>query len=186
VSVVAFDVLGTLFDLGELEERLQRPLQLAAALTLAGSWLPFDELLENVDPELAKGLEKVEPFVDALPAMEAVRERGDSVWVLTNGTKESTEKLLERSELYGVVDELHSVEEVRKYKPHPDVYGLMPRGSVLIAAHAWDVLGATKAGYDGVWVNRKNEDWPFPDAEPKSAPDLVTATPYRLRRTVAE
>jgi 2-haloalkanoic acid dehalogenase type II len=174
--VVAFDALGTLFDLGELEQRISRPLHLAVAATLVGDWVPFDELLEDVDADLAQELESVDAFVDALPALEQVAERGATAWVLTNGTKSTTEQLLERSELRGLVEEVHSVEEVQKYKPHADVYALLPPGATLIAAHHWDVLGARSAGYDAIWVNRKNENWPFAARAPREAPDLATAT----------
>jgi 2-haloacid dehalogenase len=174
--VIAFDALGTLFDLGELEQRISRPLHLAAAATLAGDWVPFDQLLESVDDELSQQLKSIDAFVDALPALEQVAEQGDTAWVLTNGTKPATERLLRQSELHGLVDEVHSVEEVRKYKPHRSVYELLPRGATLIAAHHWDVLGARNAGYEAVWVNRKQEKWPFASGAPPEAPELVTAT----------
>jgi FMN phosphatase YigB (HAD superfamily) len=56
------------------------------------------------------------------------------------------------------------------------VYELLPRGATLIAAHHWDVLGARNAGYEAVWVNRKQEKWPFASGAPPEAPELVTAT----------
>jgi 2-haloacid dehalogenase len=45
----------------------------------------------------------------------------------------------------------------------------------MVAAHAWDVVGAVRAGMRGVWVNRDERTWPFPDevAPHATAPGLV-------------
>jgi 2-haloacid dehalogenase len=172
MTVVAFDALGTLFDLGDLEPRMAKPLHHATSLTLAGEWLPFNEIVEAVDPELAKQLRELDPFPDAREALGAV----DEAWVLTNGGKGQTRALLERAGLDDLVAEVRSVEEVKAYKPHPDVYRMLPRDSKLIAAHAWDVAGARAAGYDAVWVNRCDQPWPFPGIEAdRVAPDLLVA-----------
>jgi 2-haloacid dehalogenase len=155
-------MLGTLFDLGDARERMPRVLHHAAALTLAGGWAPFDEVVRACDRELAQKLQELEPYDDAREALSLPEE----AWVLTNGTREATERLLERTMLRGLVAEIHTVEEVRKYKPHPDVYELLPRGATLVAAHAWDVAGARAAGYRGVWVDGEEQEWPLPVGEP--------------------
>ena len=176
--VVAFDALGTLFDLGELKERMSKPLHHAVSLTLAGEWLPLAEVIKAVDPELAEKLQALEPYPDARAALESV----ESAWVLTNGGAKQTRALLERGGLADVVGEVHSVEEVKAYKPHSDAYKLLPSGSQLVAAHAWDVLGTQAAGYDAIWVNRRDEAWPFPGVgAPRVAPDLRAAAALATR-----
>ena len=162
MAVVAFDSLGTLFDLGDLEERMPRVLHHALSLTVAGEWAPLDELAAALDPELAEGLSLLDAYDDARPALGWVREAGGDAWVLTNGGRATTEGLLERSGLADVVAEIRSVEEVERYKPHPDVYGLLPADATLVAAHAWDVAGAAHAGLRAVWVDRLEQPWPLP------------------------
>jgi 2-haloacid dehalogenase len=162
VTVVAFDAFGTLFDLGDLEERMPRVLQHALSLTVAGEWAPLDELAPALDPELAEGLPELDAYDDALPALECMKEAGGEAWVLTNGSRATTASLLERSGLAGLVTEIRSVEEVERYKPHPAVYELLPEDATLVAAHAWDVLGARAAGRRAVWVDRREQRWPFP------------------------
>ena len=172
MNVVAFDAMGTLFDLGDLRERMPRVLHHAAALTLAGEWAPLDEIVRAVDPDLAERLREVAPYEDARAALERV----DEAWVLTNGTREATERLLDRGGLRELVAQVRTVEEVRRYKPHPDVYRLLPAGATLVAAHAWDVVGARAAGYEAVWVDREEGEWPLPVGEPgKHASGLVEA-----------
>ena len=172
MTVVAFDALGTLFDLGDLEPRMAKPLHHATSLTLAGEWLPLAEIVAAVDPDLAEKLKELDAYPDAREALS----RGDEAWVLTNGGKKQTRALLERNGLDDAVAEIHSVEEVKAYKPHPHVYRMLPPDSLLVAAHAWDVVGARAAGYAAVWVSRDEKRWPFPGIEPGTiAPNLVAA-----------
>lgn len=175
MAVVAFDAMGTVFDLGELSESVafRQVLHHAAALTLAGEWAPFDELARTVDEELPERLSRVPAYPEARDALEAVRDAGGEPWILTNGTRENTEQLLDRNRLFA---EVHTVEEVRSYKPHPDVYRILPTRATLVAAHAWDVAGARAAGYRAVWIDRVEQRWPLPLARPHlCAHDLVEA-----------
>jgi 2-haloacid dehalogenase len=183
VAVVAFDSLGTLFDLGRLEkkEQLHRTLHHAGCLTLAGEWAPLDEIEAAVDEKLPEKLGGAHAEKDAREALEAVLAAGAEAWVLTNGTRESTEKLLADADLAGLVAQVRTVEEVRAYKPHPSVYALLPSGSTLIAAHAWDVVGARAAGYRAVWVDREEGKWILPVAAPElRAHTLVDAARLAL------
>jgi 2-haloacid dehalogenase len=106
------------------------------------------------------------------------------IGVLTNAGENQTRQLLEAAGLDERVAELVSVEEVELYKPHPAVYrhaaerlGVEPKSVTLIAAHAWDVVGAKAAGLDTIWVDRLEREWPFPRGKPRSriAHDLLEA-----------
>jgi 2-haloacid dehalogenase len=162
MAVVAFDSLGTLFDLAELEERMPTILHHGLSLTVVGSWVPLDDLAAVLDPELAQRLPELDPYDDAVTALERVRTSGAEPWVLTNGGRDATEKLLERGGMASLVAQVRSAEEVERYKPHPAVYELLPSDATLVAAHAWDVVGARAAGRRGVWVDRLERGWPFP------------------------
>lgn len=175
MTVVAFDSLGTLFDLGELEERMPRILHHALSLTVVGEWVPLDELAAALDPELAQGLPKLDPYDEALTAVERVRTSGAEPWVLTNGGRDATQKLLDRAGMAGLVAEVRSAEEVERYKPHASVYELLPADAILVAAHAWDVAGARATGRRAVWVDRLGGDWPLPGDPPERAPTLLEA-----------
>lgn len=175
-EVVAFDSLGTLFDLGNVSDRMPRVLHHAAALTLIGEWAEMSDVARSVDPELVERLSRLDAHEDARAAFELLRSAGRRVSILTNGGRDSTVALLERNDLAELVDEVHTVAEVRAYKPHPSVYELLPRGATLVAAHGWDVAGARAAGYRAVWVDRDEKTWRFPLPEPElRAHDLVGA-----------
>jgi 2-haloacid dehalogenase len=147
---VAFDAMGTLFELSPLRDRLRgigapeqtleawfgRLLHSAASLTLAGEFRAFPELAEtSLRTALAQqGLNQsragnvLEAFAelpaygDAEPALARVRAAGLTVALLTNGGEANTRKLLERAALDRYVDAAISVDEVRKYKPAPEPY----------------------------------------------------------------
>jgi 2-haloacid dehalogenase len=55
---------------------------------------------------------------------------------------------------------------VKKFKPHKDAYvdfalsaGVQDKDCVLITSHSWDVVGAKRAGWRTVWVDRGGEGW---------------------------
>jgi 2-haloacid dehalogenase len=98
--------------------------------------------------------------------------------------------LLDAAGLEDRVAEIVSVEEIQLYKPHPAVYrhaaerlGVEARRVTLVAAHAWDVLGAKQAGLDAVWIDRSERQWPFPRGKPRRvAHDLVEAAELALAK----
>ncbi len=171
--------------MGDLAESatFARALHHATALTLAGAYEPFERIAAAVDPGIPDRLEAVEPYPDAREALELVRGAGSEAWVLTNGGRKSTEKLLERGGLRELVAEVRSVEEVEAYKPDPRTYALVPAGSTLVAAHGWDIAGALAAGLDAVWVDRDERSWPLPVPEPeRRASTLPEAAELATRR----
>ena len=201
---VVWDSMGTLFDRGPLEERLglqgleawfERTLHSATCLTIVGEFVPFAELARttlattaamlglDVDLDDVVGqLQKLPPAPDAREALERVRARGGRNYVLTNGGRAAGEALVERAGFGGVVERVFGVDEVEAYKPDARPYRLvldhLGGEATLVATHAWDVVGARRAGMSAVWVQRAEQVWPFPHAvaPPATAPSLVEAT----------
>jgi 2-haloacid dehalogenase len=215
-QAVAFDVMGTLFDLAPLGERLQRlgapPVALQAwfsrllhsstALTLAGEFRPFAELAEaalrtllaqlDLDEggagDVLAGLAELPPYPDARDAIQSLASAGIPMLALTNGGEQNTRTLLKNAGLDALVPEIVTTEDVRVYKPHPAVYrravetlGLPAERVTLVAAHAWDVVGARAAGLNGVWVERLERRWPLPVLPVPGAADLRAAAALVLQ-----
>jgi 2-haloacid dehalogenase len=205
-GAVLFDVVGTLFSLEPLQKKLrpaaleawfERLLHSATALTLAGQFEPFAELAESTlqttiaklelkaNPrDVLEGMKQLPPYPDADAAFDRLERAGVLIGTLTNSGEKQARKLLEAAGLADHVAEIVSVEEVELYKPHPAVYkhaaerlGVEPRRITLIAAHAWDIVGAKQAGLDALWVDRLEREWPFPRGRPRSrvAHDLAEA-----------
>jgi 2-haloacid dehalogenase len=209
---VLFDLFGTLLSLEPVQKKLrgaafdawfERLLHSATSLTLAGEFQPFSALAEStlkttlarlerdLDPKpVLEALQSLEPYPEAEAAFERLERERVLIGVLTNGGAEQARKLLEAAGLEERLAEIVSVEEVEVYKPHPAVYrhaaerlGVEARRITLIAAHAWDVVGAKEAGLDAVWIDRLEREWPFPKGRPRRvAHDLVEAADLALAK----
>jgi 2-haloacid dehalogenase len=202
---VLFDVFGTLFSLDPLQKKLrataldawlERLLHSATSLTLADRFEPFADLAESTlkttvaklglkqEPKaILDALSHLPPDPDAEAAFDRLERAGVLIGVLTNGGERQTRTLLESAGLEERVAEIVSAEEIELYKPHPAVYrhaaerlGVDPKRVTLVAAHAWDVVGAKQAGLEAVWIDRLEHEWPFPRGKPRRvAHDLVEA-----------
>jgi len=209
---VLFDAFGTLFSVEPLRRKLrasgleawfERLLHSATSLTLAGRYAPFSELAEStLKTTIAKLGLKQDPkqVLELLQALPAQPEAGAAfdrlegarvlTGVLTNGGERHMTRLLLDAGLLDRVAEVVSVEEVELYKPHPAVYrhaaerlGVEPQGITMIAAHAWDVVGAKEAGLDAIWIDSLEREWPFPKGKPRRvAHDLVEAVELALAK----
>jgi 2-haloacid dehalogenase len=192
-----FDALGTLFQLAPLEKKLgsaaafdawfERLLHTALALSSTGEFRSFDELAAStLKTALARSkgradaaavlaeLARLPAYPDAGPAFSRLDDTGATIAVLTNASEDSTRRLLGAAGLEERVVEIVSAADVELYKPHPAVYrhaeeriGLDAKRTTLISAHAWDVAGAKQAGWDAVWIDRLEVEWPLPKGKPR-------------------
>jgi 2-haloacid dehalogenase len=93
--------------------------------------------------------------------MKALKDAGIRIVTLTNGTAKNTQGLLTKAGLSGFVDKTITIEEVKHWKPRPEVYlhaakacGVEVSEIALVAAHAWHTQGAGRAGLTTGWVSR--------------------------------
>jgi 2-haloacid dehalogenase len=179
--VFAFDAFGTLFDLNwlraetgdELYEGFYARLQPWTWLATAGElYLPLPELarqaFESAGAELdrdvdagalAQKLTELPLFPDVEQALEALSD--ERLAVLSNGTLDGLEQMLARSGIHGRFEHLLVADQVKRYKPAPEVYALAPKAFglpaekiTLVSGNAWDTAGAKLAGLRAVWVSR--------------------------------
>jgi 2-haloacid dehalogenase len=108
-------------------------------------------------------------------ALSRLRAAGFPLATLTNSTPEMVVAQLESAGILDLFDEVLSVHEVRRYKPDPEPYlmaaerlGVRPSDIRMVAAHDWDMWGATRAGCAAAYVART--DVPFVIGSP---PDVV-------------
>jgi 2-haloacid dehalogenase len=100
-------------------------------------------------------------YPDAVATLEAVRERGVPVAVLTQGTRKSARAVLEHAGAFNLVDAVLSVEELETFKPDPAVYRMAarrfeapPERIAFVTSNGWDATGAREFGLTVVWCNR--------------------------------
>ena len=83
--------------------------------------------------------------------------------ILSNGTPELLNELVDSNKLDSIFDDIFSIEEVGIYKPDSKVYDLpvnkykiKPNQIIFLSANTWDVSGGGNYGYNSIWVNRNN------------------------------
>lgn len=102
------------------------------------------------------------PAYPEVPAMlEAVRARGVTTAILSNGTPGMLAAALSAAGIAPLIDEVLSVEEVGTFKPDPRVYrlatrqfGCPPDRLMFVSANAWDAQAAHACNMDVVRVDR--------------------------------
>ncbi|MGH2877503.1 MAG: haloacid dehalogenase type II [Solirubrobacteraceae bacterium] len=120
------------------------------------------------------GLRELPLHPDVRPGLEQLHAAGMRLVTLTNGSVASTRSLLERGGAAGLVEQLLSVEGVRRWKPSPEPYrdaaascGVAPERVMLVAVHPWDVDGALRAGLRACWIDRSGAPYPTIFREPE-------------------
>lgn len=107
----------------------------------------------------------------SLPAHPEVKEallllqkEDFKVVAFTNSSNKAVETQLKYAGIHDLFDDVLSIEDVGKFKPHLDTYNwaarkmrLKPNEFMLIAAHGWDVAGANWAGWQTAFVSRPGQ-----------------------------
>ncbi len=179
---IAFDLNGTLLDPGAMladqdaeiaRDALDVAVLQAMTDTLTGAFRPFPDYLRaaldrglreagldtGVLDEALQRAKTLPAFPGAAAALQTLRSAGYRIAVVTNSAAEAARGALTAAGLADVVETIVGADEVGAYKPHPDVYARAaarleaePGTVCLVAAHAWDVVGAHRAGWQAVWV----------------------------------
>lgn len=123
--------------------------------------------------------ERVTVFEDVTDGIGHIADAGYDVYVLSNGTPEMLERLLEITDLEGVITDAVSADEIETYKPDPAIYRHAaarvgtPIDRILhVSGGAMrDVWGAKHAGMRTAWLSRPEQELPREHLGP--APDVV-------------
>ncbi|WP_372845835.1 haloacid dehalogenase type II [Pontiella sp.] len=122
-------------------------------------------------------LRSLPPHPDAAAGLAALRKDGRFKLVtLSNSSDAEAQAKLSKAGLAALFDAHYTVESLKKYKPHPDTYrrvlqalGAQPQEVLMVAAHAWDLMGAKNAGLRTAFVARAGKTL-YPNA---AQPDYV-------------
>ena len=133
--------------------------------------IPFEE--SEVD-QFMSAYRDLKPYPDAIDGLKALSERYELV-ALSNGELNFLEHLVENN-IKIPFKAIFSVESVGQFKPSPGIYRYAaqslhksPEEIMMVAAHAFDILGAQSCGYRGAYVNR----YDLPTEYSLYQPDIV-------------
>ena len=210
-KAVVFDAYGTLFDVNSAAKRCKDKIgakwetfaNFWRTTQLEYTWLRslmkrhknFWDITEdsldksmkvfninkNMKNELLSLYKILSPYPEVKGVLEDLKKKNFKLAILSNGTLDLLNELVESNKLNNLFDDLFSVEEVKIYKPDPKVYEIPIKKYKIksdeitfLSANTWDVSGGGNFGYNSIWVNRHNSVFDILDFEPKNEINNLT------------
>ena len=210
-KAVVFDAYGTLFDVNSAAEKCKDKIgakwetfaNFWRTTQLEYTWLRslmkrhknFWDITEdsldksmkvfninkNMKNELLSLYKILSPYPEVRGVLEDLKKKNFKLAILSNGTPDLLNELVENNKLNNLFDDLFSIEDVKIYKPDPSVYELpikkyrIKSGEItFLSANTWDVSGGGNFGYNSIWVNRNNSVFDILDFQPKNEINNLT------------
>ena len=204
-KAVVFDAYGTLFDVNSAAEKCKDKIgekwetfaNFWRTTQLEYTWLRslmkrhknFWDITEdsldksmrvfninkNMKNELLSLYKILSPYPEVKGVLEDLKKKNFKLAILSNGTLDLLNELVESNKLSNLFDDLFSIEEVKIYKPDPRVYELPIKKYKIksdeitfLSANTWDVSGGGNFGYNSILVNRHNSIFDILDFQPKN------------------
>ena len=112
-------------------------------------------------------------FPEVKETLKKLKEKNYKLSILSNGTPSLLKQLVSGNNLESIFDDVLSIEEVKIYKPHPNVYNIPIKKYQIeknqfayLSSNTWDVSAAGNFGFNAVWVNRNNNIFDNLDYKP--------------------
>jgi 2-haloacid dehalogenase len=195
LPLIVFDVNETLLDLETMEPTFARIFNdksamrlwfanlilYSAALTVAGSYVPFTDIggavmkmladtrdikITDADKkELTDKFSTMPPHAEVPAALRKLRSAGFRLFTLTDNLLEVQTRQLTHGGIVDLFERRFSADGVKHHKPSREAYayaekelGTKPSDMCLIACHTWDTLGAVAAGWEAALIKRPGND----------------------------
>ncbi|EIM74892.1 haloacid dehalogenase, type II [Nitratireductor aquibiodomus RA22] len=168
-----------------------KQLEYSWVFTLMGQYQDFWTMTEraldyafakipSVDPRLRQDLLdaywQLDCYEEVPAVLKALKASGARLAILSNGSPAMLESAIRSSALDSVLDEVFSVETVRRFKTDQSVYEMVtntwrlyPETVSFQSSNRWDIAGAHQFGFRTVWLNRTGQ----PDEYEDFPPDLI-------------
>lgn len=132
----------------------------------------------SADASLREKLLEAYWALDCYPEVPSVlrelKAGGARLAILSNGSPAMLESAVKSSALDEYLDEVFSVEDVRCFKADPQVYEMVtnnwriyPDAVSFQSSNRWDIAGATRFGFETVWINRSEQPDEYREFPPK-------------------
>lgn len=130
-------------------------------------------ITSTVRAALLEAYERLDAYADVKPCLAALKAAGARTAILSNGTPSMLAAAMESAGIADLVDACLSVDELRAFKAIPAVYELVtkrfgapPSEVSFQSSNRWDIAGAVKFGFHGVWINRTGAPDEYADLAP--------------------
>ncbi|RNC29890.1 MAG: (S)-2-haloacid dehalogenase [Candidatus Dichloromethanomonas elyunquensis] len=217
IKACAFDAYGTIYDVHSVTEKCDqvwpgkgaqisqiwrlKQLQYSWQRSLMGNYQNFWELtkfglkyalemlkLPHDDKILDEVLDKyyhLDPYSDVTEALETFAPR--ELVIMSNGSPDMLDKVISNNGHYKYFTRFISVDELKVFKPKPDVYALTEKylnvkkeEILFVSCNGWDAAGAKNYGFTTGWINRNDE----PIEKLGNEPDFIVKSLIELAQKV--
>jgi len=121
--------------------------------------------LSNMEKlELMDAYSNLPSFKDVEEGLETVKKAGFRMFAFSNGSTEALETLLANANIRKYFIDIVSADEVKTFKPSPEIYYHFLRRTNsdgaetwLISSNPFDIIGAISASMRAAWVQRSAE-----------------------------
>ena len=203
IKAIIFDAYGTLFDVNSAAEKCKNKigekwepfanywrttqLEYTWLRSLMGRHQDFWKVTEqsldksmkifqidtSMRDELLDLYKVLSTFPEVKETLKKLKEKNYKLAILSNGTPALLRKLVSSNNLESIFDDVLSIEEVKIYKPHPNVYNIPIKKYQIeknqfayLSSNTWDVSAAGNFGFNAVWVNRNKNIFDNLDYKP--------------------
>ncbi len=147
-------------------------------------------LSSNDKEQILEAMLSLPPHQDVHEALALLRDAGLRLVTLTNSNQRGMEEQLKNAGIETYFERTFSVDSVRKFKPAPETYQMVAKELDLttsdlrmVAAHAWDIIGAMRAGCAAAFVARPGKVLnPLLDKPDVVGPDLLAVAEQIIAR----
>jgi 2-haloacid dehalogenase len=214
LASICFDAFGTVFDLAPLLDEIDatigpggseaftarlvpwtwhataadryRPLPQIALAALRGAAREHGVRVDRTtEQRLVSRLQQLPPVPGAREVLRTLQPA--QLALLSNGTAEGVTALATNAGVADCFLHLLSADQVRRFKPAPQVYALVPVAFgvssdrvLMVSSNEWDVAGAHEAGLRTAWVSMGRRETRVLDVGADVVVDSLAALPDAL------
>ena len=121
----------------------------------------------NLPAEARAGLithyRELPAFPDVAGGIQRLKAAGHTTVAFSNGAEATVKSLLQQAKVLHHLEGIISVDDLKTFKPNPEVYEYLTRrverpkkDTWLVSANPWDVIGAKSAGLNAAWIKRRS------------------------------
>ena len=130
------------------------------ALDFTGAYFKVP-LSREAKEELLGAYRILPAFDDVADGLASAKKSEFRMFAFSNGNRDAVEALLTHARIRDYFMDVVSVDEIKSFKPNPDVYrhfltraGASGTDTWLISSNPFDVIGAVSSGMRAAWVKR--------------------------------
>ena len=109
-------------------------------------------------------IKSLQTYPDVIKGLQLLKDHGFRLITLTNSPDAALQEQLKNSQLTHYFEQALSIDAISQYKPAAETYlwaaeklSVQPQQMLMVAAHGWDIAGATQAGLATGFISREGQ-----------------------------